>query len=112
MKIKGTALFVKALNEEGVDTIFGYPGGFVTDIFDELYQLESLAILLKTYCLNNTCDISSLSDTQRKALYFEKNNCINITELAIKTIEKLKTTSEKLEQNVFSLNQYTNNCRR
>ena len=27
MKIKGTELFVKALIEEGVDTLFGYPGG-------------------------------------------------------------------------------------
>lgn len=46
MKIKGTALFVKALNEEGVDTIFGYPGGFVTDIFDELYHQNKINMIL------------------------------------------------------------------
>lgn len=46
MKIKGTSLFVKALNEEGVDTIFGYPGGFVTDIFDELYQQDKINMIL------------------------------------------------------------------
>lgn len=46
MKIKGTALFVKALNEEGVDTIFGYPGGFVTDIFDELYHQNKVNMIL------------------------------------------------------------------
>ena len=37
MDITGRKLFVKALEEEGVDTIFGYPGGTVTDLFDELY---------------------------------------------------------------------------
>ena len=36
MDITGRKLFVKALEEEGVDTIFGYPGGTVTDLFDEL----------------------------------------------------------------------------
>ena len=38
MDIAGKKLFVKALMEEGVDTIFGYPGGTVTDLFDELYK--------------------------------------------------------------------------
>lgn len=46
MKIKGTDLFVKALNEEGVDTIFGYPGGFVTDIFDALYHQNKINLIL------------------------------------------------------------------
>ena len=38
MDITGRKLFVKAMMEEGVDTIFGYPGGMVTDLFDELYK--------------------------------------------------------------------------
>ena len=37
MDITGKKLFVKALLEEGVDTVFAYPGGTVTDLFDELY---------------------------------------------------------------------------
>ncbi len=40
MDITGRKLIVKALLEEGVDTIFGYPGGMVTDIVDELYKQE------------------------------------------------------------------------
>ena len=36
MDITGRKLFVKALEEEGVDTIFGYPGGTVTDLFPDL----------------------------------------------------------------------------
>jgi acetolactate synthase-1/2/3 large subunit len=46
MDITGRKLFVKALQEEGVDTIFGYPGGTVTDLFDELYKTESIDVVL------------------------------------------------------------------
>ena len=46
MDITGRKLFVKALLEEGVDTIFGYPGGTVTDLFDELYKTEGINVIL------------------------------------------------------------------
>ena len=46
MDITGRKLFVKALQEEGVDTIFGYPGGTVTDLFDELYKQDSIHVVL------------------------------------------------------------------
>ena len=46
MEIKGTKLFVKALKEEGVDTIFAYPGGTVTDLFDELHRDNEIEIVL------------------------------------------------------------------
>ena len=46
MDITGRKLFVKALEEEGVDMIFGYPGGTVTDLFDELYKQDSIRVVL------------------------------------------------------------------
>lgn len=46
MDITGRKLVVKALQEEGVDTIFGYPGGMVTDLFDELYKQEDIRVIL------------------------------------------------------------------
>ena len=46
MDITGRKLFVKALLEEGVDTIFGYPGGTVTDLFDELYKTDGIEVVL------------------------------------------------------------------
>lgn len=46
MDITGRKLFVRALLEEGVDTIFGYPGGMVTDIMDELYKQEEIRLVL------------------------------------------------------------------
>lgn len=37
MKISGAKIVVETLIEQGCDTIFGYPGGQVIDLFDELY---------------------------------------------------------------------------
>ena len=36
MKISGASILLRSLKEEGVETIFGYPGGAVIDIFDTL----------------------------------------------------------------------------
>lgn len=46
MAIKGTELFVKALIEEGVDTLFGYPGGQAIDLFDALYDQSEINVIL------------------------------------------------------------------
>ena len=46
MEMKGTELFVKALKEEGVDTLFAYPGGMAIDLFDALYGQEGIDVVL------------------------------------------------------------------
>nr|WP_317402305.1 biosynthetic-type acetolactate synthase large subunit [uncultured Gemmiger sp.] len=38
MLLTGAQIFVEVLIEQGVDTIFGYPGGAVLNIYDELYK--------------------------------------------------------------------------
>ncbi|MCL2627192.1 MAG: biosynthetic-type acetolactate synthase large subunit [Oscillospiraceae bacterium] len=38
MKITGADILIKELMRQGVDTVFGYPGGYVIDIYDELYK--------------------------------------------------------------------------
>lgn len=38
MQLNGSEIFVKVLLEQGVDTIFGYPGGSVLNLYDELYK--------------------------------------------------------------------------
>ncbi len=45
-KISGNKLLVKALKEEGVDTIFGYPGANTIDLCDELYKQDDIKIIL------------------------------------------------------------------
>ena len=47
MKINGSQILMKALQEEGVDTIFGYPGGAVIDIYDELARTDIEHILVR-----------------------------------------------------------------
>ncbi|MBP5433983.1 biosynthetic-type acetolactate synthase large subunit [Ruminococcus sp.] len=41
MKISGAKIVVETLIEQGCDTVFGYPGGQVIDLFDELYSAQS-----------------------------------------------------------------------
>ena len=38
MKLSGSQIIVECLVEQQVDTIFGYPGGAVLNIYDELYK--------------------------------------------------------------------------
>ena len=45
-KISGNKLLVKALKEEGVDTLFGYPGACTIDISDELYKQDFTKVIL------------------------------------------------------------------
>lgn len=39
-KIRGAKILLESLKEEGVKDIFGYPGGKVLDIYDEIYQSD------------------------------------------------------------------------
>ena len=45
-QISGNKLLVKALKEEGVDTLFGYPGACTIDISDELYKQDAIRVIL------------------------------------------------------------------
>ena len=38
MKMTGADILINCLSEQGVDTVFGYPGGAVLDIYDALYR--------------------------------------------------------------------------
>jgi acetolactate synthase-1/2/3 large subunit len=39
MKLDGSQIIVKCLIEQGVDVIFGYPGGAVLNIYDAVSDL-------------------------------------------------------------------------
>jgi len=47
LKIKGSQILIQALKQEGVDVIFGYPGGAVIDIYDELHKGNIRHILVR-----------------------------------------------------------------
>ena len=38
MQLTGSQIVVECLKEQGVDTVFGYPGGAILNIYDELYR--------------------------------------------------------------------------
>ena len=45
-KISGNKLLVKALHEEGVEVLFGYPGATIIDIGDELFMQDKIKVVL------------------------------------------------------------------
>ena len=45
-KITGSEALLKALIAEGVDTIFGYPGGQAIDLFNALYGEKEIDVIL------------------------------------------------------------------
>jgi acetolactate synthase-1/2/3 large subunit len=46
MKLSGAEIFISCLKKEKVDTIFGYPGGVVLNIFDLLYDDKDIRLIL------------------------------------------------------------------
>ena len=38
MQLNGSQIIVECLKEQGVDTVFGYPGGAILNVYDELYH--------------------------------------------------------------------------
>jgi hypothetical protein len=40
MQQTGSQVLFKTLKEEKVDTLFGYPGGSVMDIYDEMFRQD------------------------------------------------------------------------
>ena len=47
IKLTGAQIIMKTLQEEGVDTIFGFPGGSVIDIYDELVKTDIRHVLVR-----------------------------------------------------------------
>lgn len=38
MQLTGAQILIECLKEQGVDTVFGYPGGAILNVYDELYK--------------------------------------------------------------------------
>ena len=46
MELSGGEILIQSLKEEGVEFIFGYPGGAVLHIYDAIYQQNSVKHIL------------------------------------------------------------------
>ena len=40
MQLTGSQIVIECLKEQGVDTVFGYPGGAILNVYDELYKFQ------------------------------------------------------------------------
>src|SRR5512137_225543 len=46
MKLNGARILLECLKREGVDTVFGYPGGTVINIYDEIFNFKEIRHIL------------------------------------------------------------------
>lgn len=49
MQLTGSEVVIECLKEQGVDTVFGYPGGAILNIYDALYKHEEIKHILTSH---------------------------------------------------------------
>ena len=47
--MKGAQIVVEILKEQGIDTLFGYPGGMILPLYDALYDEKNINQILVTH---------------------------------------------------------------
>ena len=58
-KISGSEIVIECLKEQGVDIVFGYPGGAILNVYDALYkhqeqQVRSVSVWLHPVLVQQT----------------------------------------------------------
>ena len=49
MQLTGSQIVIECLKEQGVDTVFGYPGGAILNVYDELYKHQEIRHILTSH---------------------------------------------------------------
>ncbi len=49
MQLNGSEIIIECLKEQGVDTVFGYPGGAILNVYDELYKHPEITHVLTSH---------------------------------------------------------------
>ncbi len=49
MQLNGSQIIIECLKEQGVDTVFGYPGGAILNLYDELYKHPEIRHILTSH---------------------------------------------------------------
>ena len=86
MQLTGAEIIIECLKEQKVDTVFGYPGGAILNVYDALYKHSDeiqhiltsheqgagivMPITKHSFIVK---DITMLADTLRKAFYIAKS---------------------------------------
>ena len=49
MTLNGSQIIIECLKEQGVDTVFGYPGGAILNVYDAIYQQNDIKHVLTSH---------------------------------------------------------------
>ena len=49
MQLNGSQIIIDCLKEQGVDTVFGYPGGAILNVYDAIYQQSDIKHILTSH---------------------------------------------------------------
>ena len=49
MRLSGAEIVIECLKEQGVDTVFGYPGGTILNVYDSLYRHPEIRHILTSH---------------------------------------------------------------
>ncbi len=97
MKYTGAKIILECLNKMGVDCIFGYPGGSILDIYEEIYKKLSEEIPVRLSEVNfsrfELDDINTMRELYADILEVNENKAEAFTRI-LKNIPPITTTSK------------------
>ena len=68
MQLSGAEIVIRCLQEEGVDYVFGYPGGAVLNIYDEFFKQDQVKhVLVRTSRAPSTPPTATRARRRRSA---------------------------------------------
>ena len=96
MKMTGAQIIIETLIEQQTDTVFGYPGGAILNIYDALYRYDNdFSKYFKIFVdFDNEMDRSEITENgiaRFIAYQCEKNNFKHFTYEAVQCIIKQST---------------------
>ena len=69
MQLTGSQVIIECLKEQGVDTVFGYPGGAILNVYDELYKHPEIRHVLTSHEQGASHAAMDTQEVQEKLVY-------------------------------------------
>ena len=67
MQLTGSQVIIECLKEQGVDTVFGYPGGAILNVYDELYKHPEIRHVLTSREQGASMQQTDMPEVQEKS---------------------------------------------
>ena len=68
MQLTGSQVIIECLKEQGVDTVFGYPGGAILNVYDELYKHPEIRHVLTSH-EQGAMPLTDMQEVPAKSVY-------------------------------------------